>query len=77
MARLKKTGARISLFCDPDASEAQLQAAQATGADRVELYTGPYGACHDDSEKAARELERTEENGRNGDSHGARNQCRP
>jgi len=58
VARLKKTGARISLFCDPDASEAQLQAAQATGADRVELYTGPYGACHDDSEKAARELER-------------------
>lgn len=58
VARLKKTGARISLFCDPDASEEQLRAAMSTGADRVELYTGPYGACHDDSEKAARELER-------------------
>ncbi|NMG41342.1 pyridoxine 5'-phosphate synthase [Chelativorans sp. ZYF759] len=58
VARLTKTGARISLFCDPDASEEQLEAAKATGADRVELYTGPYGACHDDSAKAARELER-------------------
>lgn len=58
VARLKKTGARISLFCDPDASEEQIAAAQATGADRVELYTGPYGDCHDDAEKAAMELER-------------------
>lgn len=58
VARLKKTGARISLFCDPDASAAQLEAAKATGADRVELYTGPYGACHDDSEKASKEMER-------------------
>ena len=60
VARLKETGARISLFCDPDASQAQLEAAKATGADRVELYTGPYGACHDDSEKAAKELESLE-----------------
>jgi pyridoxine 5-phosphate synthase len=58
VARLKKTGARISLFCDPDASEEQLQAAMGTGTDRIELYTGPYGACHDDSEKAGNELER-------------------
>jgi pyridoxine 5-phosphate synthase len=57
VARLKKTGARISLFCDPDASEQQIAAAKATGADRIELYTGPYGACHDDSAKAAKELE--------------------
>jgi len=28
------------------------------GADRVELYTGPYGACHSDSGKAGNELER-------------------
>ncbi|KAB2856293.1 MAG: pyridoxine 5'-phosphate synthase, partial [Bauldia sp.] len=34
-----------------------MAAAKATGADRVELYTGPYGGCHDDSGKAARELE--------------------
>jgi pyridoxine 5-phosphate synthase len=58
VTRLKKTGARISLFCDPDASEEQIAAAQATGADRIELYTGPYGGCHDDAEKAAMELER-------------------
>src|SRR5690606_15634450 len=58
VARLKKTGARISLFCDPDASEEQVAAAQATGADPIERYTGPYGGCHDDAEKAAMELER-------------------
>lgn len=56
--RLKKGGSRVSLFCDPDASAAQIAAAVATGADRVELYTGPYGGCHDDSAKAAIELEK-------------------
>lgn len=56
--RLRKTGARISLFCDPDASEEQIMAAKETGADRIELYTGPYGGCHDDPEKAAKELEK-------------------
>lgn len=60
VTRLKKSGARISLFCDPDASQEQLEAAKATGADRVEFYTGPYGACHDDSEKAAKELKKLE-----------------
>jgi len=58
VARLKKRGARISLFCDPDASETQIAAAKATGADRIELYTGPYGGCYDDSAKAASELEK-------------------
>jgi len=58
VARLKKGGARVSLFADPDASEAQIAAAKATGADRIELYTGPYGSCHSDSGKAARELEK-------------------
>jgi len=56
VARLKKTGARISLFCDPDASEAQITAARETGADRVELYTGPYGGCHADAGAAGSEL---------------------
>lgn len=56
IARLKvTTGARISLFADADPS--QMQAAAETGADRVELYTGPYGSYHDDAEAAARELE--------------------
>lgn len=58
--RLRKTGARISLFCDPDASAEQIAAAGATGADRLELYTGPYGACHDDSTRAAKELDKLE-----------------
>jgi pyridoxine 5-phosphate synthase len=58
VARLKKSGARVSLFSDPDASETQIAAARATGADRIELYTGPYGACHDDSAKAAKELQK-------------------
>lgn len=56
VARLRQKGIRVSLFCDPDASEMQLAAAAATGAQRVELYTGPYGACYDNSEKAANAL---------------------
>jgi pyridoxine 5-phosphate synthase len=58
VTRLRKSGARISLFCDPDASEEQIAAAKATGTDRVELYTGPYGSCYDDSARAAKELEK-------------------
>jgi pyridoxine 5-phosphate synthase len=54
--RLKKGGFRVSLFCDPE--PAGMTAARETGADRVEFYTGPYGACYDDAEKAARQLER-------------------
>jgi pyridoxine 5-phosphate synthase len=54
--RLKRPGRRISLFCDPDAGEAGIAAAKATGADRVELFTGPYGACFDDKIEAARQL---------------------
>ena len=37
---LKGLGCRVSLFVDPD--PATVQAAAAVGADRVELYTGPY-----------------------------------
>jgi len=54
--RLKRPGRRISLFCDPDAGERGVAAARATGADRIELFTGPYGACHDDPARAGREL---------------------
>ncbi len=56
VARLKKGGMRVSLFADPD--QAGLDEAKATGADRVEFYTGPYGSCHSDSTNAAKELER-------------------
>ncbi|MCQ8781260.1 pyridoxine 5'-phosphate synthase [Mangrovibrevibacter kandeliae] len=54
--RLKGRGARVSLFADADA--AQMPAAAATGADRIELYTGPYGGTFDDPEAAAREVQR-------------------
>jgi pyridoxine 5-phosphate synthase len=53
--RLKAGGMRVSLFADP--TPHGMAAAKATGADRVELYTGPYGGCHDESEKAAKALE--------------------
>jgi pyridoxine 5-phosphate synthase len=54
--RLKKGGFRVSLFSDP--SPGGVKAAADTGADRIELYTGPYGSLYDDSAKAAKELER-------------------
>lgn len=39
VAALKALGCRVSLFAD---SNADVAAAAATGADRIELYTGPY-----------------------------------
>lgn len=47
-ARLKAGGMRVSLFADGDAGEAQIEAAARSGADRIELYTGPYGGCYGD-----------------------------
>lgn len=41
MAQLHAAGRRVSVFIDPDPRAAE--AAAAIGADRVELYTGPYG----------------------------------
>ncbi len=43
IARLHKGGMRLSLFVDPDPAAPAL-AAQ-VGADRVEIYTGPYGGA--------------------------------
>ena len=40
VAAMRAAGARVSLFLDPDA--ALMARAAALGADRVELYTGPY-----------------------------------
>ena len=40
IARYQSWGARVSLFMDPDLK--QIDAAKAHGADRIELYTGPY-----------------------------------
>lgn len=44
IATLHQWGCRVSLFMDPDC--AQIDLAKAIGADRIELYTGPYAdAC--------------------------------
>jgi len=55
VARLKAGGMRVSLFLDAD--PALVAGAKATGADRIELYTGPYGHAAD-AATAARELEK-------------------
>ena len=55
IARLHRGGMRVSLFVDPD--PARPAQAKALGADRVELFTGPYGAALE-PEKARRELAR-------------------
>jgi len=44
VARLRGTGARVSLFLDPDPSE--VEGAAAVGADRVELYTEAYARAY-------------------------------
>jgi len=41
--RLKAQGMTVSLFMDPDL--AQIELAASIGADRIELYTGPYAAA--------------------------------
>ena len=47
VARLKSLHCRVSLFADAHLeSDDDMQRAAATGADRVELYTGPYAEAH-------------------------------
>ena len=43
--RLKTLGIRVSLFMDPDLE--QISLAKQIGADRIELYTGPYADAKD------------------------------
>lgn len=49
-ARLKKGGMRVSLFIDADPALPAL--AKGVGADRVELYTGPFGGRFTSAERA-------------------------
>ncbi len=56
VARLSQGRMRVSLFSDPDPG--QIRWARDTGADRIELYTGPYGSCYDRPEAAAHEIEK-------------------
>lgn len=67
IAQLKAEGMRVSVFANGDASMDALEAAKEAGADRIELYTGPYGGCFDDAVKAqqiAEELGQTAERAR-------------
>jgi pyridoxine 5-phosphate synthase len=48
---LRLQGARVSLFVDPDPSLPAL--AKALGADRIEIYTGPYGGARSPERIAA------------------------
>ncbi|MBX4335016.1 pyridoxine 5'-phosphate synthase [Bartonella raoultii] len=54
--RLKEKKIRVSLFADPIVNG--LDIAKAIGADRVEFYTGPYGAAFEDKIKQDRELKK-------------------
>lgn len=45
IARLRRHGIRVSVFVDPDPAQAAL--AREVGADRIEIYTGPYGGAFD------------------------------
>lgn len=56
IAASKEWAISVSLFCDPD--PAAPEHAARVGAERIEIYTGPYGACFDDKVTADRELER-------------------
>lgn len=56
--RLKTGGMRVSLFADGDGNPDAVARARDTGADRIELYTGPYGGCFDNPDQAAVEIER-------------------
>ncbi|MBL0848816.1 MAG: pyridoxine 5'-phosphate synthase [Candidatus Liberibacter ctenarytainae] len=51
VTRLHSLGSRVSLFADGDSQKHHLQIAKLTGADRIELYTGPYGLCYNDPKK--------------------------
>lgn len=59
LKQMREAGIRTSLFIDPDPTVPV--AAWEVGADRVELYTGPYGAAFADQESANRELHKLSE----------------
>ncbi len=61
IARIHAGGMRVSLFVDADPYAPEL--AKSVGADRIEIYTGPYGGALE-PERAKRELARVVETGR-------------
>lgn len=52
--KLRALGVRVSLFMDPDVE--QIALAKAIGADRIELYTGPYAWAYERGTKQAKQL---------------------
>lgn len=54
--RFKNVGIRVSVFVDPD--PVMVEYAAKAGADRVELYTGPYAELYDENPTAAIEMYR-------------------
>lgn len=54
--RLSRPARRVALFCDPDVEAGALAAAKQTGAQRLELYTGPYGGSAANPIQAEAEL---------------------
>ena len=54
LAQLKEAGVRVSLFMDPDPE--QIELAKALGADRIELYTGPYAEAYKHHDQVFDEL---------------------
>ena len=56
IARLHEAGCRVSVFVDPQPE--MVAGAKAVGADRVELYTGPYAELFPSDSKAALEMYR-------------------
>jgi len=49
--QLQDLGVRVSLFMDPNLE--QIELAKALGADRIELYTGPFAAAYPGTEREA------------------------
>jgi pyridoxine 5-phosphate synthase len=49
--QLQDLGVRVSLFMDPNLE--QIELAKALGADRIELYTGPFAAAYAGAEREA------------------------
>lgn len=65
--RLHRGGMRVSLFIDPDPAAAPL--AREVGADRVEIYTGPYGGAFAPQD-VAREFGKVVATGTAAEQHG-------
>ncbi len=53
VAAFKALGCRVSLFADAGAGADDMEAAALTGADRIEIYTGPYAEAHAAGDAAA------------------------